>query len=100
MVPPFPSREGASARAALEGAGIPLFKAEIRRAAAFSRSAYEGVPVRDLRDIRDRVVWQDYEAAGRELHERPRLQQALRRTPTLERKTICGTARHGQALQS
>ena len=67
MVPPFPSREGASARAALEGAGIPLFKAEIRRAAAFSRSAYEGVPVRDLRDIRDRVVWQDYEAAGREL---------------------------------
>ena len=47
MVPPFPSREGASARAALEGAGIPLFKAEIRRAAAFSSSAYEGVPVRD-----------------------------------------------------
>ena len=35
MVPPFPSREGASARAALEGAGIPLFKAEIRRANAF-----------------------------------------------------------------
>ena len=67
MVPPYPSKEGVSARAALEGAGIPLFKAEIRRAAAFSKSALEGVAVRDLRDVRDRAAWLDYDAAGKEL---------------------------------
>ncbi len=67
MVPPYPSKEGASARAALEGAGVPLFKAEVRRAAAFGKAALEGVAVRDLRDVRDRSAWLDYAAVGEEL---------------------------------
>ena len=29
-------------------------------AAAFPQSAYEGVPMRDLRDVRGRVVWLDF----------------------------------------
>jgi chromosome partitioning protein len=48
-VPPFPSREGANARRVLSKAGIPLFQAELPRAAAFHHAALAGVLVEDTK---------------------------------------------------
>ncbi len=68
MVPPFPSRDGLEARKLLEEAGLPMFKAEIRRAAVFTKAALLGQVARDVKgDSRAAVAWMDYEAAGKEL---------------------------------
>ncbi len=67
MLPPKPSRDGDEARAMLEGAGVPLFPAGIRRMVAFSKAALAGVPVSSVADPRARDGWGDYEAVGREL---------------------------------
>lgn len=66
-VPPWPVRSGREARKALEGMGVPLFEAEIRRREAFQKAANEGVPVYELKDRRARQGWEDYERVGREV---------------------------------
>ena len=45
MVPPKPRTEGAQLRQMLVEQGIPVFKSEIPRLAAFEKAAAEGVPV-------------------------------------------------------
>lgn len=66
VCPPSPSKEADSVRAALEEAGVPLFKAQIRRAAGFTKSIAQGVPVGDL-GAKDRLGWLDYQAVGAEI---------------------------------
>jgi chromosome partitioning protein len=67
IVPPYPSKEGVKARAALTGAGLPVFKTEIGRKAAFQKSAFFGVPVYEVDDPRAGAAWADYEALGAEI---------------------------------
>lgn len=67
MVPPWPSREGAQARQALEDARLPVFDSQIRRMAAFSKAALAGVPVYKVEDRRAEVGWQDYRKVGEEV---------------------------------
>ena len=64
MVPPRPSRDGEEARALLEEAKLPLFKAEVRRMVAFQKAALAGVPVSEVGDPRSRQAWGDYERVG------------------------------------
>jgi len=67
MVPPPPSRDGEEARALLEEAGVPLFGAWVRRAAAFPKAALLGVPVHRVPDPRARLAWGDYVRVGEEV---------------------------------
>ena len=60
-VPPWPSRAGAKTRSALEKAGVPTFRAEIPRAAAFHHAALQGRLVRDVKDRRAASLWSAYE---------------------------------------
>ncbi len=69
MVPPRPSRDGEEARSLLESHGVPLFRAQIRRAAAFPKAALLGVPVYGVPDPRARLAWEDYQQVGREVLE-------------------------------
>jgi len=66
IVPPKPSRQGEEARTALTEANIPLFAAEIPRAAAFDHASKLGIPVYEY-DARGREVWRAYEAIGEEI---------------------------------
>lgn len=66
-IPPWPSRSGSKARAAFEARGIPMFKGQIRRRAAFERAALAGVPVYEVKDKRAQEGWEDYENIGGEL---------------------------------
>lgn len=68
IVPPPPSREGKQMQADLKEAGLPVFETTIRRAAGFSKAAFAGVPIRELKG-RDRSAWNDYEQLGREVLE-------------------------------
>lgn len=73
MVPPFPSRDGEQARADLGNNGLPLFRAEIPRAAAVPKAALAGVTLAELRgDPRASIIWDRYEAVGREIGEQVR----------------------------
>ena len=65
--PPPPSKEAQKAREALSESGLPLFKAQISRLAAFQKSALEGVPVYDIKDARAQQAWKDYESLGKEV---------------------------------
>jgi chromosome partitioning protein len=48
--------------------GIPVFKTEIPRLAAFEKAAAEGVPVYSVKDDRNAArAWATYEAAGKEI---------------------------------
>jgi chromosome partitioning protein len=67
MVPPWPSRDGDQARSSLERAGLPVFDAQVRRLAAFSKAALAGVPVHKVRDPRARFGWWDYKKVGEEV---------------------------------
>jgi chromosome partitioning protein len=67
MVPPWPSRDGDQARASLARASLPVFDAQIRRLAAFSKAALAGVPVYGIRDPRARFAWGDYKRVGEEV---------------------------------
>lgn len=67
IVPPKPSRDGDEARAALAGAGLPVFAGSVRRATAFTKAAVAGCVVRDVKDARAADCWSDYEAVGREV---------------------------------
>ena len=66
-VPPWPSRAGAKTRAALEKAGVPTFRAEIPRAAAFHHAALQGRLVRDVKDRRAASLWRAYEELVEEI---------------------------------
>lgn len=67
VCPPAPSKEAEKARAALTEVGLPLFKTNISRLAAFSKSALEGVPVYQVKDARSQQAWADYTAVGKEI---------------------------------
>lgn len=66
VCPPPPSREAELVRNALQGVGMPLFEAQIRRAAGFVKASAIGCTVADLTG-RDRLGWLDYQAVGREI---------------------------------
>jgi chromosome partitioning protein len=68
-IPPWPSRQGARARASLKRVGVPVLTAEIPQAAAFVHAALRGRLVRDVRDRRAAALWSAYENATRELQE-------------------------------
>ncbi|MCY7286644.1 MAG: ParA family protein [Cyanobacteria bacterium CAN_BIN43] len=65
--PPPPSKEAQKAREALSEAGLPLFKVQISRLAAFQKSALEGIPVYAVKDARAQQAWKDYESLGKEV---------------------------------
>jgi chromosome partitioning protein len=67
LIPPRPSRDGEQARATLVHAGLPLFKAEVRRLVAFQKAALEGVPVYEVKDQRAFLGWEDYRRVGEEV---------------------------------
>jgi chromosome partitioning protein len=68
MVPPKPRTEGQQLREMLISEGIPVFKTEIPRLAAFEKAAAEGVPVYSVKDDRNAArAWDSYEAAGKEI---------------------------------
>ncbi len=66
-VPPLPQKDGEDARKLLTGLGLPLFEAQIRNAKAFKRAAEVGSTVRDIRDGRAIVAYNDYEAMTQEV---------------------------------
>ena len=65
IVPPRPSKDGDLSREALEAANIPMFTTHIRRTAAFTRAALDGVLVGDV--PRGFMAWQDYVSLGKEV---------------------------------
>lgn len=68
LIPPNPSKAGHEARASLQNAGLPLFKAGIRRLAVFQRAALEGVPVNQVKgDAYARIAWNCYASVGKEI---------------------------------
>lgn len=69
LVPPPPNREAFLMQSDLRLNGIPVFEAMIRRSVGFQKAAFEGVPIRDLKDSRSRVAWNDYLALGKEIVE-------------------------------
>ncbi len=66
-VPPLPQKDGEEARKLLAGLGLPLFQAQIRNAKAFKRAAEVGSTVREIRDARALVAYNDYEAMTQEV---------------------------------
>lgn len=68
LIPPAPSKVGEEARRSLENAGLPLFKAGVRRLAVFQRAALEGVPVNQVKgDAYAGIAWRCYQEVGREI---------------------------------
>jgi chromosome partitioning protein len=66
IIPPYPNKAGEEARAALEGAGLPVFQSGIRRLAVFQRAALEGIPVNAVKDAYAQIAWQCYFEVGKE----------------------------------
>ena len=71
MVPPLPSKEGAIMQQELRDNGIPVFSSMIRRSAGFSKAALAGVSIRDLKDSRAKVAWNDFKKLGAEVWSSP-----------------------------
>lgn len=69
LVSPPPNKEAFLMQADLQANGIPVFKTMIRRSVGFQKAAFEGVPIRDIKDSRARVAWNDYVALGKEVLE-------------------------------
>jgi chromosome partitioning protein len=67
VTPPAPSRDAEEAREQLTDAGLSLFKAQIRRYAAYKKAALEGVTVLETHDPKAQTAWQDYFAVGKEI---------------------------------
>lgn len=67
IVPPRPSREGEKAKAALEEAGLPVFKAIVRRFTVYLKAENFGVPVPQVKDPKTSDAWADYQAVGKEI---------------------------------
>ena len=66
QVPPV-GRAGEDARSAIVEAGLPIFKGQVRRYAAFQKAALAGTTVDQVRDDHAADGWADYQAIGREL---------------------------------
>jgi chromosome partitioning protein len=67
IVPAYPRRDGDEARESLASAGLPLFSSGVREYAAFEKAALQGCLVRDVKDPRAKLGWDDYVAVGKEL---------------------------------
>lgn len=67
IIPPRPERDGEEARQAMEEAGLPCFKGEIRRYAAYKKAALAGVPVYEIKAANAKEAWSDYQAIGKEI---------------------------------
>ena len=67
VVPPYPSKEGEVMRKDLIDGGVPVFQSMIRRTAGFQKAALEGVPIRDIKDAKTRIAWNDYKNLGDEI---------------------------------
>jgi len=67
IVPPRPERDGQEARQALHDAGLPVFKAEIRRFAAYKKAALTGLPVYQIKAGNAKEAWDDYRNVGEEI---------------------------------
>ena len=68
IVPPRPMPDGDNARKTLRAAGMPIFKAEIRRTVAFQRSALDGITVDQVKGSDTApLAWGDYERIGEEI---------------------------------
>jgi|688.fasta_scaffold99117_1 chromosome partitioning protein len=67
VVPPRPERDGEEAREALKEAGLPVFRADIRRFAAYKKAALAGVPVYKIKAANAKEAWEDYKAVGKEI---------------------------------
>ena len=67
IVPPKPNKDGEEAQTKLVAAGIPVFKASIRRFVAFQKAALAGVLVSDVSDPNASAGWSDYQRVGEEL---------------------------------
>jgi len=70
IVPPRPQPDGDNARRTIAGAGLPIFRGEIRRTVAFQRAALDGSTVDQVKgsDIGG-LAWRDYESVGQEIEE-------------------------------
>jgi chromosome partitioning protein len=55
------------ARAAISAAGMPIFRGQVRRYAAYQRAALEGVTVDKVNDPHAADAWADYQAIGKEI---------------------------------
>lgn len=67
QVPPV-GRAGEDARAAIVAAGLPVFKGQVRRYAAFQKAALAGVTVDQVTgDPHAADAWADIQAVGKEL---------------------------------
>jgi chromosome partitioning protein len=67
ICPPPPITEAQQAREAIEAAGLPIFRAQIRRLMSFSRACSEGLTVDMLKDARAPLGWLDYTSVGQEM---------------------------------
>lgn len=67
ICPPPPISEAQQAREAIEAAGLPIFKSQIRRLMSFSRACSEGLTIDMLRDARATLGWSDYQQVGLEI---------------------------------
>jgi chromosome partitioning protein len=67
IIPPKPSKDGEDARQMLKKRGLPVFKGEIHRLAAFQKASLAGIPVYDVKDPRAKLAWADYESIGKEI---------------------------------
>ena len=68
ICPPPPHKDAQQMRRDLQAAGLPLFHTSIRRSVSFSKAAFLGCTVRELKG-RNRLPWLDYEQLGREILE-------------------------------
>lgn len=69
IVPPRPSQEGSKARSLLERAGVPMFKTEIPRAAAFHHAALARSLVEDVKAKNAKQLAQAYRTVIDEVKE-------------------------------
>ena len=68
LIPPPPSKVGEEARTTIVNAGLPIFKAGIRRLAAFQRAALDGVSVNQVKgDSYAGIAWRCYQEVGKEI---------------------------------
>jgi chromosome partitioning protein len=61
------TKTGRAARAILEEAKLPLFKADIPLLVAFERSSSQGIVIRDCSDPRAQFGWTKYQSVGKEV---------------------------------
>lgn len=69
IVPPYPSKEGEVMKNELKQSNVPIFETLIRRTAGYQKAAYQGVPIRDLKNSDMRKAWADYKQLGKEIME-------------------------------